>query len=77
MVAGLERNENLAIERSDDATVADGATTILEFDITGPGSQLPALPDGGISGTTGNAMTITLAAGGTASVGRLSIAYTI
>jgi hypothetical protein len=58
-------------------TVQDGATTILEFDITGPGNSLPPIPDGGISGTTGNSMTITLAAGGTASVGRLSIAYTI
>jgi hypothetical protein len=58
-------------------TVQDGATTIAEFDVIGPGSQLVPIPDGGISGTTGQAMTITLAAGGTAVVGRLSIAYTI
>lgn len=56
-------------------TVADGATTILDLDLTGAGTAgVPALPAGGIQGTANTAMTITLAAGGAGIVGKLSAA---
>jgi len=55
-------------------TVQDGSATILHIDITASGALQVALPPGGIAGSVGKAMTITLSAGGGAVVGSLSVA---
>ncbi len=61
-------------------TVADGGTTIYQIDLVlviGTPFQI-TFPLGGLGGTINTAMTVTLAAGGTLAVGKLSTArYTI
>ncbi len=55
--------------------VQDGATTVLSVDVpTALGPFVVPLPAGGIQGTINTAMTVTLAAGGGTSVGKLSTA---
>jgi hypothetical protein len=53
-------------------TVADGGTTVYDVDIIAGGPTPIPLPAGGIVGTVGNAMTVTLAAAGAAVVGKLN-----
>jgi hypothetical protein len=55
-------------------TVADGATTIIDIDVTAAGPFVVPLPNGGIKGTVATAMTITLAAGGAGVAGKVSAA---
>lgn len=55
-------------------TVADGGTTVLELAVIASGPGEVSLPLAGIAGTTGNAVTVTLAAAGAAVTGRLNVA---
>lgn len=57
-------------------TIADGATPILQADITaaGPGSLTFPVP---LMGTAGNALTVTLAAPGGAVVGKLNVRHRV
>lgn len=55
-------------------TVSDGTNNILDVDITATGPISIPLPPGGLLGRVGAAMTITLAAGGAAVVGKVSAA---
>lgn len=55
-------------------TVADGGTTVLDVDVTGAGVLVVPLPSGGVKGSVNTAMTVTLAAGGVAVVGKLNTA---
>lgn len=52
--------------------VQDGAATVLDVDIIAGGPTPIPLPANGITGTPGNAMTVTLAAGGGTAVGKLN-----
>lgn len=55
-------------------SVADGATTVLNLDLSLALSTpyVLTLPGGGLSGTPGNAMTVTVSAGAASSVAKLS-----
>lgn len=55
-------------------TVADGGTTVLDVDLTAAGPLVVPLPAGGIEGSVNTAMTVTLAAGGAAVVGKVNTA---
>ena len=55
-------------------TVQDRATTVLELAITATGPGEVSLPLAGVAGSTGNAVTVTLAAAGAAVTGRLNVA---
>lgn len=52
-------------------SVADGASTIIDLDIAAAGPLVVPLPPGGIKGTRGQAMSITLAGGGAGVVGKV------
>ncbi|MDQ6948257.1 MAG: hypothetical protein M3256_18825 [Actinomycetota bacterium] len=54
--------------------VLDGTTTILSIDMESASPLLLPLPPGGIMGTIGRAMTITLMAGGANCVAKLNVA---
>jgi hypothetical protein len=54
--------------------ISDGGTTVYEQAVTATGPGEVSLPLAGIAGTTGNAVTITLAAGGASVTRRLNIA---
>lgn len=51
--------------------VQDGATTVLDLDVSAAGQISDVLPPGGIQGAVNTAMTITLAAAGVGVVGKL------
>lgn len=53
-------------------TVTDGAATVYDVDIIAGGPTPIPLPAGGIMGTVGAAMVVTLAAGGGTTVGKLN-----
>ena len=55
--------------------VLDGAAPILNLDVAAVGACVVPLPAGGIGGTAGQSMTVTLAAGGSGVVGRVNIAH--
>lgn len=55
-------------------TVADGATNLVDMDVTAAGPLVVPLPPGGIKGSVNTAMTITLAAAGAAVSGKVSAA---
>jgi hypothetical protein len=57
-------------------TIQDGGLTVFEQAVTASGPGEVSLPLAGIAGTTGNAVTITLAAGGASVTGRLNVAST-
>lgn len=53
-------------------TVADGASTILELDVTAGGPLSVPLPAGGLKGSVNTAMTVTLAAAGAGVIGKVN-----
>jgi hypothetical protein len=55
-------------------TIKDGATTVFDLDVTSTWEVVASMPPGGIKGTAGAAMTVTLAAGGAGITGKLNIA---
>jgi hypothetical protein len=55
-------------------TISDGGNVVFEQAVTATGPGEVSLPLAGIAGTTGNAVTITLAAGGASVTGRLNVA---
>lgn len=56
-------------------TVVDGATPLIDIDVTSSGEVWAVLPPGGLVGTANTAMTITLTAGGAGISGKLSVGY--
>lgn len=55
-------------------TISDGATVVFEVDITAAGPLSVPLPQGGLQGTAGAAMTVTLGAAGAGVVGKVNTA---
>ena len=55
-------------------TVVDGATTVVDVDVTTVLTEALPLPPGGITGTSGAAMAITLAAAGAGIIGKIAVA---
>lgn len=53
-------------------TVSDGGTVVFEVDVTAAGPVSVPLPGGGLQGTANTAMTVTLAAGGAAVIGKVN-----
>lgn len=56
-------------------TIADGVSTVFDLDVTSTWEVLTHLTPGGILITSGNACTITLAAGGAGISGKLNVGY--
>jgi hypothetical protein len=54
--------------------IVDGTNTIFSLDIVAAGPTIVPLPPGGIAGSLGKAMTITLLPGGASSAGSLNVA---
>lgn len=58
-------------------TVADGTGTIFEVDITAAGTYNAPIPEDGLTCAPASAVTITLAAGGAAVVGKVNTAHLV
>lgn len=55
--------------------VTDGATLVLDVDVTVAGETSIPLPEEGLRLHRGNALTVTLADGGAAIIGRVNVGY--
>lgn len=55
-------------------TITDGASTVLDLDVSSTWEVVSALPPGGLSGTAGQAMVVTLGAGGAGIIGKVNSA---